>query len=128
MPQITGALSINNGAASAKSFQPERVAPEWSTFTERTSTVSAGYPRLGIGLSPASAKRPTNRVDVSFDLPILQVVNGINSVAYTGRFKGYFVIPDTMTALERADLHAYVANGLANTVIRAIIKDLDPTY
>ena len=130
MSQVTGALTINNGAATpvAKSFSPERVAPDASTFTERTSGISAGFTRLTIRHSPASSKRATNRVDVELDLPVLQTVNGVSTVAYVGRFKGYFVIPDTMTAAERADLAAYVANALDVTQVRAVIKDLDPLY
>nr|UUW21387.1 MAG: hypothetical protein [Sanya fiers-like virus 43] len=130
MSQISGALSINNGAATpvAKTFSPERVSPDLSTFTERTAASSAGFIRLGIGYSPASSKRATNRIDISLDLPVLQTVNGISSVAYVGRFKGYFVIPDTMTAAERADLAAFVANALDVTQVRAIVKDLDPMY
>lgn len=130
MSQVTGPLSINNGAATpvAKSFAPERVAPELSSFTERSAAVSAGFPRLSVGFSPASSKRNTNRVDVKLDLPILQTVSGVSTVAYVGRFQGYFVIPDTMTAAERADLHAFVANALDNTQILGMIKDLDPLY
>lgn len=130
MSQITGALTINNGAATpvAKTFSPERVAPELSTFVEKTATSSAGYTRLGVAFSPASSKRATNRVDLSLDFPVLATVNGVSSVAYTGRFKGYFIVPDVMTAAERADFAAFVANALDNTQVRAVIKDLDPLY
>jgi len=130
MSQITGPLSINNGAATpvAKSFAPERVSPDLSTFTERSAAVSAGFTRLSVGYSPASSKRATNRVDVKLDLPVLSTVNGVSTVAYVGRFQGYFVIPDVMTALERADLRAFVANALDNTPIMGIVKDLDPLY
>lgn len=130
MSQITGPLSINNGAATpvAKSFAPERVAPDNSVFTERSAAVSAGFYKLAVRYSAASSQRNTNRVDVDMDLPVLSTVNGVSTVAYVGRFKGYFVIPDTMTAAERADLHAFVANGLANSQIKAVIKDLDPLY
>lgn len=130
MSQVTGPLSINNGAATpvAKSFAPERVSPDLSTFTERTSGVSAGFPRLSVSYSPASAKRTTNRVDVKLDLPILQTVNSVSTVAYVGRFSGYFVIPDVMTAPERADLRAFVANALDNALVMGVVKDLDPLY
>lgn len=130
MSQVTGALSINNGAATpvAKSFAPEQVSPQLSTFTERSAVASAGYARLGVALSPASGRRATNRVNVDLDLPILASVNGVSTVAYVGRFKGYFVIPDVMTGAERADLHAYVANALDNPLVKAVIKDLDPMY
>lgn len=130
MSQVTGALSINNGAATpvAKTFSPERIAPESASFTERSAGSSAGFVRLAIGLSPASSKRVTNRIDVSLDLPVLQTVNGVSSVAYVGRFKGYYVVPDVMTSAERADLAAYVANALDIPQIRAVVKDLDPLY
>jgi len=130
MSQITGPLSINNGAATpvAKSFAPERVSPDLSTFTERTAAVSAGFSRLSVGYSPASSKRTTNRVDVKLDFPVLSTVNGVSTVAYVGRFSGYFVIPDTMTAAERADLRAFVANALDNTAVMGVVKDLDPLY
>lgn len=130
MSQVTGPISLNNGATTpvAKSFAPEQVSPQLSTFTERTAASSAGFLRLGVSLSPANGKRATNRVSLDLDMPILQTINGINTVAYVGRFKGYFVIPDAMTALERADLAAFVANALDNTQIRGMIKDLDPMY
>lgn len=130
MSQVTGALSINNGAATpvAKSFAPEQVSPQLTTFTERSSPTSSGFTRLGISLSPANSKRTTNRIDYSVDYPILSTVNGVSTVAYVGRFKGYFVVPDAMTSAERADLAAFVANGLDNAQIRAVIKDLDPLY
>lgn len=130
MSQVTGALSINNGAATpvAKSFAPEQVGPSLSTFTERSATSSVGFLRFGIGLSPASSKRATNRVDISFEMPVMQTVNGVNSVAYKALFKGYFVLPDQMTAAERADIAAFVANAFDNTQVRAVIKDLDPMY
>ena len=130
MSQVTGALSINNGAATpvAKSFAPEQVSPQLSTFTERSAATSAGFIRLGVSLSPATGKRATNRVNISLDLPVMASVGGISTVAYVGRFKGYFVIPDQMTAGERADLAAFVTNALNNTQVRGVIKDLDPMY
>ncbi len=130
MSQITGPLSILNGAATpvAKSFAPERVSPDLSSFTERSAAVSAGFPRLTVGYSPASGKRTTNRIDLKMDLPILSTVNGVSTVAYVGRFQGYFVIPDVMTAAERADLRAFVANALDNAQVLGVVKDLDPLY
>lgn len=130
MAQVTGPLSIMNGAATpvAKSFAPERVAPDNSVFTERTAAVSAGFYKLAVRYSAANGSRSTNRVDIDMDLPVLSTVNGVSTVAYVGRFKGYFVIPDTMTAAERADLHAFVANGLDNTLVKGVVKDLDPLY
>jgi len=130
MSQVTSSLTIDDGAATpvAKTFAPMRVAPDESIFTERSSGVSAGFTRLRVATSPAKNGRPTNRIDYDLDYPVLATVNGVSTVAYTLRFKGYFVIPDVATAAERANLAAYVANGLDNTQIRSVIKDLDPLY
>lgn len=130
MSQITGPLTIHDGAATpvARSFAPMRVAPEQSVFSEKTSGIAAGYVDLEVKFNPASTQRPTNRIDVAVTLPVLSTVNGISTVAYTGLFKGYFVVPDVMTAAERANLHAYVANALNHATVKAVVKDLDPMY
>lgn len=129
MSNITGPLSINDGLATpvARSFAPVGVRPELSVFSEKTATQSAGYKTLTVGYSPASGARKTHRVDFSLSIPTMTTVEPI-SVARTALFKGYFVIPDTCTAAERADLVAFVANALDNTQLRAVVKDLDPLY
>ena len=131
MTQVTGPLTIKDGTSPTpvdKSFAPVKVSPQESTFAEKSSAVSAGYKTLNISFSPASGNRPTNRINLKLAYPVLQTVGTVSSVAYTGRFEGYFVIPDVMTASERADLAAFVANALDNASIRAVLKDLDPLY
>lgn len=130
MSQVTGPLSINNGAATpvAKSFAPAAVSPGRSIFQERSAASSSGYLTLTVLSANADGNRPTNRVDVNIDLPIIELVNGTNKVTRVGRFKSYFVLPDTMTAAERADLRAYAANAFDNALVMATIKDLDPMY
>lgn len=130
MGQVTGPLTINDGSATpvARTFSPEKVSPGDSVFVERSSGVSAGFLRLGIGMDPASKNRPTNHVTIALDLPTLQTINGVSSVAYTARFTGKFILPDVMTAAERANARALVANALDQALVTAVIKDLDPLY
>lgn len=130
MSQITGPITINNGAATpvAKTFSPERVSPELSVFTERSAGASSGFIRLSYGLDVAKSTRKTNRVNVEISMPVTAIVNGITSLQYTGLFKGYWVLPDQMSPAERADMHAFVTNALANANIKAAVKDLDPAY
>lgn len=130
MSQVTGPIVINDGQATpvAKTFAVAKVSPESSSFEERTSGVAAGYKVLSIRTSRASAKRPTHRVDIDLDFPVLSTVNGVSSLAYTGRVRSYFVIPDQMTAAERADIQAFFANALDNAIVKATVKDLDPPY
>lgn len=130
MSQVTGPIVIKNGAATPvdKSFAPIAVSPDLSVFAEKSSAASSGYIKLSIGVSLANGQRNTNRVDINLDLPVTEIVNGVAQVTRTGRFKGYFVIPDAMTGSERADLVAYIANALDVAQIRSVVKDLDPLY
>lgn len=130
MSQVTGALSIYDGLATpvARSFAPERVSPDLSTFCERTASTSNGFKRLSVSFSPATTKRSTNRTVVSLALPVVESVSGVNQVTRTLRFEGTFIVPDNATAAERADLRAFAANALDNALIEAVIKDLDPLY
>lgn len=130
MSQVTGALSINNGAATpvAKTFAPESVSPSRSVFTERSAASSNGFIRLAVGFDPATSKRATNRITFDLAMPVIETISGQNQVTRIGRASVTFVVPDTMTNAERADLHAYVANALQNTQVRAIVRDLDPLY
>lgn len=130
MSQVTGPLSINNGAATpvAKSFAPIAVSSALSVFAEKSAVSSSGFTRLVIKTAQATNNRPTNRVDVELEMPVLGLVDGANKVLRTGRFKGYFVIPDTMTSDERADLHAYIANALDDSLVRSTITDLETLY
>jgi hypothetical protein len=128
--QVTAPLSINNGAATpvAVTFGPERVAPEKSTFVDRTTGVSALFPRLTVAYSAPEGKRTTNRIDINFDYPVGTTINGVSSVASIGRVRCYAVIPDTFSASDRANLHAFFSNALQNATVKAVMKDLDPMY
>jgi len=130
MSQITTAPVILDGQATpvAKTFNPEGISPSLSTFVERSAGSVAGYLRSMFGFSPATSQRKTTRVTFDFSYPVLSTVNGVSTVAYTGLFKGYFVIPDQMTAAERANLRAYVANWMDNAAVIAMIKDAEPMW
>lgn len=130
MPQITAALTINNGAATpvAKTFGPERVTPELAVFTERSAGFPAGYSKVSLAYSPTSSKRPTTRVEFSVDVPKTAVVNGVSSVVGVGRFRGYFVTPDNFSDADAADLHAYAVNALNHAQLKLAVTKNDPPY
>lgn len=130
MSQVTGPIVIKNGAATPvdKSFLPMVVAPGSSIFTERSASASAGYQKLTVNYSPANGGRKTNRTEILVDVPVTEVVAGVDTVTRTLRFQGTFIVPDTATSLERSDLVAFVANALDVPIVRGVIKDNDPLY
>lgn len=131
MPQVSAAISLNNGAATpvAISFTPERVSSTEATFVDRSAGYSNGYKRITFTFNPANAKRPTTRVGVTFSFPEISVVNGVATVIHTARYQnGEFIIPDTMSAASRADLRAFVANGMDQALAISMVKDLDTAW
>lgn len=128
MSQVTGPLTIADGAAVNKTFAPMFVAPDGTQFAEKTAGLQAGYQTLDFSLSQPTPQRPTARVDFALKYPVIQTINGVSSVAYTGLCKGYFVIPDVMTSAQRKDMRAFVANAWDIAIVKALVEDLDPMY
>lgn len=131
MPQVTAAITLNNGAATpvAISFAPERVSSTEAVFVDRSAGYSNGYRRITFTYSPPNGKRSTTRVGVSCSFPEISVVNGASVVIHTARYQnGEFIIPDTMSAASRADLRAFVANAMDQALAIAMVKDLDTAW
>jgi hypothetical protein len=123
-------IALFDGAATPVShdFEPLSITPGKSVLVNRESTTSAGQLQLIIGVDPAKSGRSTNRVNVRFNYPVEQTVDGITSVAYTARCSLDVVLPEQMTQAQRDDVGAYIKNALADTVVNALITDLDPMY
>jgi hypothetical protein len=131
MPNISTALTINNGAAAAKTFSIQRINPEKSIFEEKTAAASgnpAGYTRLTVASSAASKQRASYKVHVDVDLPVLVTSDGIETVARTLLFRGEFTIPATSSQTERDNLAAYVINALSHASVKPTFQNLDPMY
>ena len=131
MPQIAAAIALNNGAATpvAVSFTPEVVSPTQVTFVDRSSGTSLGYKRLTFTFSPATAKRATTRVGITFSFPEVATVSGVPTLVHTARYQnGEFIIPETMSLASRADLRAFVANACNLPLANSMVKDLETAW
>jgi len=109
-------------------FEPLSVTPERTVLVNRESDTSAGQMQLIVGLDPAKNGRKTNRINIRFNYPVEQTVDGVVRVAYVARFSGDVVLPEEMTQAQRDDVAAFIKNALADTVVNGIVSDLDPLY
>lgn len=109
-------------------FSPESVTPAESEFVDRSTGVSAFFRRLVLKYSRASAKRNTTRTTLAFAVPVTATVEGSPQVIRTLRANIEYILPDGTTDAERKDLHAFVVNGLGNTLVRGSMRDHDPVY
>jgi len=124
------AITINDGQATfvAVTFSPESVSPQASIFTDRASGTAIGFRRLGVSSKFAAVKGGVNRGKFTVDYPITSTVAGVTTVAYTLRATVDVIIPDGAISVERNNLYAFLQNGLANTLVRGGLRDLDPIY
>jgi len=124
------AITINDGQVTpvATTFNPESVTPGLSSFAERSSGIAIGYKRIKVSNVFASGKSTVNKGRVTIEYPVTALVNGVTTVAYTLRADVSYVLPDASTTAERKNLHAFVKNALAHSLIQGAMQDLDPLY
>lgn len=123
-------ITINDGQATpvAVTFNPENQTANAFSFVDRTSGVAVGYRRLRMSNKFASGSSSVNKASYTIEYPVTSVVNGVTSVAYTLRAEVDVILPVACTDAERKNLHAFIVNGLNNTLVRGVVRDLDPLY
>lgn len=123
-------ITINDGAATpvAVNFQPESVTSESASFVDRLSGVAIGFRRLVLNNKFAKGTSKVNRARFAVEYPVTAVVDGVTQVAYTLRGTVELILPDQSTDAERKNLFAFVQNGIANTLVRGSLRDLDPVW
>lgn len=128
MPSATS-ISINDATPTAHVFVPISVTPQLSLFRNTAdASISASEEQVGLSISRATAQRDTNKVKVTLSMPYEQTVDGAVQVRSTARFISEFVLPDDMTATERADFAKLCANSLDHADIAGYITDLTPVW
>lgn len=129
MPQAS-TIIINNGASTPApvTFSPEQVSPELSTFVDRSSTTFASYRRLALTSKFASKQSLVNRSGMTIEVPILRMVNGVETVTGYIKMRVENLYPKDSTQSERNDAYAFLVNALNHISVRATLRDYDPQY
>lgn len=129
MAQASSVVLPDGQASPANvTFTPESVTPALSVLTDRSAAFSAGFRRLKVSSTFANGKSDVNRSKFTIDMPVVQSVNGVQTVTHTLRANVEYIVPSIATDAQRKDLHAFVRNGLANALIQGAMRDLDPLY
>lgn len=139
-------VTINDGAATpvAHTFNPTNVSVGIATWHDRSGGIAIGYPRIATSLKFPSTPRSNGastsdrviRANIKIVLPILEVTSpstgtGIQPAptkAYDLTFNGEFILPERSSTQNRKDLVAYVRNYLAQSVVSAVVQDLESIY
>lgn len=129
MPSVT-TITLYDGQATPVAHDFDRVSVNGSQMllVNHEATTSAGKMQLIAGLSPATPARPTDKVQLRFNMPLEHEVDGITKVSSTARAKLELVVPDEWSQANRDDFAAYVVNAISDANIRGIVEDLDPLF
>lgn len=112
-------IVLNDATPTAHTFVPLSAGPGLTIHAENgVALTPSGALQFTSSLDLASAKRSTDRIRLQFSYPVEQTVDGVTSVAYTGRAFVDAAIPVQMTTAERTHLAAFVANMAANAVLQ----------
>lgn len=131
MPDITS-ITINDGESTPVGhvFAPVVNTPNQTVLVDRDAGTSAGNKTMILGYSPANGARKTHRVSLRLNVPfeVYDSNTGRLNVEYTARYSGDVVLPDQMTAQDRLNMAAYIANMINHSIIQGYITGPDPMY
>lgn len=121
------AITINDGAAAAKTFNMEVPGQPagYYTWAEKSSGIFSQFRRLWTKVSVATANRLTNRLDFGVIIPVVRTVNSVPTVTGNIRFTIQQVIPTDATQAEINDARAFLYNGYNHALILGQMRDLD---
>lgn len=121
-------IVVNDGTATpvAITFSPERWPDGRIAFVDRRKSSRALQPSIVLTQSPPNGARSTAKLGFEVAYPLEGVVNGVPAPVGIARFKdGKYIIPDIMSATDRAHLVAFATNFPGVALIKAAFKDLD---
>lgn len=125
-------LSINDATPTATVFTPRKANPEGSQWTKvgytPANTFSSADSHAKLGVSPASAKRPTIRVNAEMSFPNPAYVAGSVDDISVARFYGSWVIPEDFSQANRAHFEALCKNYVANAVVTAAVVSVEGPF
>lgn len=121
-------IVLNDATPAAVTFEPTYKQGGAVTSIDKSSLTSAGQRTLYASFSPATANRPTNRINFRLAQPKEVTIDGVTSVVHVNRINIDVIIADDADTTERADLSAFFTNLAANSVLKGYISTLSPQY
>jgi hypothetical protein len=131
MPQfVANGFSVNDGSTTpvAVTYAPELLSSARTVLVDRRLMTREQQPSIVYTFDPSKPTRKTYKVLASVAIPIVQVINSVETVTGTLRANAEFIIPENASGQMRKHLRAAMANALDHAYIRAGVEDLDPLY
>ncbi len=130
MPQASD-ITINNGAGTpvAKTFTliaPAAGDGSYANWRLKEGTISTVFPRIAIQARAGNAVRKAN-IKLQIPSSYTDTVTGLTKVGSAFDCDINVTVPDDFPEALKSDAVAFVSNLLANTMVKAVIRDGVPT-
>lgn len=125
MAQASASITINDGLATpvARTFTAVKASPELTVYKDKRKAKYNQWPEITVRATLPSHNAKLRNAELRIAMPVVDPVT--SQVIDTGRFRGTFDLPNTMTQAEIDDLYAYVVNSLQQALFKGAIKDAD---
>lgn len=125
MAQASASVTINDGLATpvARTFTAVKASPELTVYKDKRKAKYNQWPEITLRATLPSNNAKLRSAELRVAMPIVDPTT--NLVVDTGRFRGTFDLPNTMSQAEVDDLHAYATNALQHALFKGAIKDAD---
>lgn len=129
MPAI-GTITVNDGAASPAqhNYSPQTTDGRSAMLLNRSAAIPRGYEKLETEVRLAQSATGANKVSLKLTLPVVQAVNGVNTVVRQSQVEATFYLSQDSTSQERKDARVLLANLLAHASVAAMIENVEPQY
>lgn len=129
MPAI-GTITVNDGATTPiqHAFSPQTTDGRSALLLNRVAAIPRGYEKLETDVRLAQSATGANKVSMKLTLPVVQVVNGVNTVVRQSQVEVTFYLSQDATAQERKDARVLMANLLAHASVVTMIENVEPQY
>lgn len=135
MPSISTITVADSQATPVNhDFVPDKVDGDIAHWSERTSSVAAGFWPLAISLRQpvpgASAKVYRGKLTFAMPITVVETVNGVDRTKVERVYRATVELlqPADGTLEEREDFVELLANLLDDTQVRTVLEDLEHVY
>lgn len=118
---------LDDDSSADVTFTPVVVSADTVIWEDLTADTVSQRRRLVTRPGRFTRTRPTNKPFLGVECPVVREVGGSDTVVGTVRLNLEAIYPIDATSAEIKDAYAFLKNALADTIIRAQLRDSDYT-
>lgn len=112
-------------------FTPSQINGDMASYNEKSATSAQGFWPLTLTLRRPQTNGTGARVfrsQVNLGIPVIESVNGVDSVTRTLRANVEFILPENSSLQERKNLRKLLVEILSDAQVTDVVENLNNVY